>query len=84
MAAKLKLVELQGQDFFILEVFRFINTQFMSKIPKSYSSEIEGRIHKYFDLIINFTEQLLWRFAGKYIGRYTMMNIVGVFKKDNI
>jgi len=77
----IKLLKMQGQDFFILEICRFLNTQLMVDASKHYSFKPKG-IHRYFEQAINFAEEVLWRIMGKRFGQHMMMNIIGVYQKS--
>jgi len=77
----IKLLKIQGQDFFILEICRFLNTQLMVDTPKHYSFKPKG-IHRCFERAIDFVEKVLWEILGAHFGQYIMMNIIGVYQKN--
>jgi len=79
----LELVTVKGQNLFLIELIRYLYTQFFSKGIENYQQRLKG-IAGILSLITNFIENIIWQSLGRYYGQYFMMNIVGVFRKRDL
>jgi len=77
----LKLVKVEGQGIFSIELLRYLYTQLFLKNIRDYKSRPAGIVGT-LSYAINGIEKLANEILGEKYSKHVLMNIVGIFEKE--